>query len=466
VDQPSGQNIEGSGMASRDLKAEIANRPMRLFQFLVVGICIILNITDGFDSAAMSNAAPLVRKVFGISPQMLGAIFSFQAAGMVLGAIFMAPLADRFGRRNIILAASILLTAAMAGSTLANNAESLSVLRLCTGIAMGSMIVSLNVMIVEYSNAKWGNLLLAFMHSGFAVGTTISGFISIAVVDAYGWRGIFGVGALGNAAICLLGLAFLPESLDFLLVRQPRNSLARANGVLRKIGGEPLEDLPPLAPVASRPKTQITAFLTPQLMAPTLLLWATSFLYYVISYFQFQWTPTILASAGLSQHAALSSHSVTGTAAFIGNLTMGFFAARVGAARLTGIYFLLAAVSLLAVGFLGPQPAALLAAAGAASLFIQGSFTGLVINTTRFYPSEVRNTGTGFMLGVGRLGGIVGPSVAGVAMGLGWQRAHFYPVFAALAVLAAITIFSLGVLARRNAAAGLTPDQATTAAHS
>lgn len=438
-------------MAQSELRSLIAAQPMAIFQFVVVALCIAMNISDGYDSASMSNAAPLIRNEWGVTPAMLGIAFSAQAIGMVVGAVFLAPLADRFGRRSIICVAMGLLAAAMLVSALAGNVETLTFLRFATGIGLGTMIVSLNVTMVEYTNARLGNILVALLHSGFAVGTTISGLVAVPLIEAFGWRGIFASGGMASAALCLLALLMLPESLDFLLAKQPKNALARVNAILGKMQKPPLAALPPprIEPAGKRP-LRIMAVLTPTLRSPTLLLWLTAFMYYVVSYFQFQWTPAVLVEAGLPEHAALSSHTVTGLGSLTGNITMGLLAGALGSARLTGVYLTLAAVSLAMLGLAPADPTLMLGIAGLCSLFIQGAFTGMMITVVRFYPAELRSTGTGYVLGIGRIGAVLGPYAGGMMMSIGWERHSFYAVFAVLALVGAFAIWGAMGAAKRN----------------
>jgi MFS family permease len=312
------------------------------------------------------------------------------------------------------------------------------------------MIVSLNVAMVEFTNARLGNILIAILHSGFALGTTISGLLAVPLIEAFGWRGIFAAGGFASAALCLIGLLLLPESLDFLLARQPGNALARANAILRKMKQSRLEQLPPPRDAPVQRGLRIMAVLTPALKSPTLLLWATAFLYYVVSYFQFQWTPAVLAEAGLPEHAALSSHTATGLGSLAGNITMGLLASTVGSARLTGVYLACAAVGLATLGTMPAAPAAMLAVAGLCSLFIQGAFTGIMITAVRFYPAQLRGAGSGYVLGIGRMGAVLGPYLGGFLMSIGWERHSFYIVFAVLAFLGACAIWAMMNAARRS----------------
>jgi MFS family permease len=425
---------------------------MTIFQFIVVALCIAMNVSDGYDSASMSNAAPLIRRDWGVGPDILGVAFSAQAVGMVVGAIVLAPLSDRFGRRSVILFAMALIASVMLLSGLAGSVEMLTLLRFCTGIGLGAMIASLNIVMVEFTNGRLGNILVALLHSGFALGTTISGLVAVPLIEAFGWRGIFVSGGLVSAFLCLLALMMLPESLDFLLARQPKNALARTNALLIKMRQEPLTQMPPPREQPSKQGMRIMSVLTPTLTSPTLLLWIAAFLYYVVSYFQFQWTPAVLAEAGLPEHAALSSHAATGLGSLAGNITMGLFAAAVGSSRLTGIYLACAAISLAILGLMPAMPTTMLLVAGLCSFFIQGAFTGMMITVVRFYPPELRGAGTGYVLGIGRLGAVLGPYLGGWLMSIGWERHSFYAVFALLAFGCALAIWNVVGAARRSGA--------------
>lgn len=430
-------------MEKVDAKSMLKDAPMSRFQYFAVAVCVFANIVDGYDTVSMAFAAPALVKEWGLHPEVLGVVFSVVALGMVCGAVLLAPLADRLGRRVAILIACASMGVVMFCTPFVNSVSTLITLRFLAGVMLGVLIPSLNVIVSEYSNKKKASFLLGLLHIGYAGGVVVCSLVAATIVDQFGWRSIFFIGAGLNAMVVVVGLFLLPESIEFLLVKQPRNALVKINQLLHKFGREALQSLPAFVTRQTARRANLKTILTWAFMAPTLFLTIAAFCHYFVSQFQANWTPKILTDVGLSSTTALSSGVVLGVGAALGNILMGSFSSKFGAHRLTIAAFVLCAASLLTFAFAKAHPAILLAAAGAISLFIQACYTGVMINATRFFPVSVRSTGVGFVVGFGRSGGMFGTYLAGVMMGLGWDRSSFYPVFAAVCVVGAVAIIAL-----------------------
>lgn len=421
----------------------LKDRKMVLFQYAVVLFCVVSNISDGFDSLSMAFVAPVITREWQVDPKYMGIVFAAASFGLVLGSLFIAPLADRFGRRPIIVIASGTAALSMLIAAVSQSVTELAIGRLLIGMSIGTLIPSLNVMVAEYSNEKLGNLFLALLHVGFAIGAITCSVVAIYLLDWVGWRSVFLTAAALSGGLFLLALFFLPESLDYLLSRQPKNALERANRLLAKLRVPLLDTLPQRADSVDGQRMNAGRLLTPLLFVPTMLLWLAAASHYFVSYFKTNWTPSILVESGLDQSTAISSGIVMGVTAAAGNIVMGLLAHRVGVYRLTMGAYAMGTLALLLFGFIAADPILLLMAAGLVSFFIQATFTGTIIGATRFYSPDIRSTGVGLIVGLGRMGGIAGPVVAGVLISLGWDRSAYYPLFALICSLGAVAMFFL-----------------------
>ncbi len=433
--------------ADQDAPKVLADAPMTAFQFLVVLLCCVINMADGADVIVMAYAAPLISREWHVTPQVLGMVFGAAPVGMAIGAFGLAPLADKLGRRTIIVTAFSGITVAMLLTGLAGSVPVLAALRLITGIGLGTLLASLTVVIVEYSNRRWGNFFISVLHIGFAVGASGMGLIAAALADEFGWRSFFLVGGSVNVLILLACLFVLPESAEFLLASQPRNALARVNRIFARIGRAPLDALPP-KPVRGRKGVGLPSLLKPPFLRPSLLLWVASIGYAVVGYYHLNWTPHVLAEAGVATHLAISSGFFTGTGAILGNLSMGVLSSRTDAVRLTALYFLGAALALAGFGLVAPNAIGMFAMASLISFFTLGGFSGLMIVTSRQYPALVRGTGVGGVVGFGRFGAVIGPVIGGLMIGAGMELWGSYLVFAGFAL---IPFIALLILAGGNA---------------
>ena len=429
--------------------ALIARSPMHVRQFLLVVLCCLINTTDGYDMLSLALAAPQLRKEWGVAPQLLGVALSATSVGIVLGSFLVARISDRFGRRPVMLAALFVVTVAHGCSAVATSIWQIGVLRLGLGIALGTLVVSLNVLVAEFSNDRWRNVLLALGHAGFSLGMAVSGAIAAWVLEPYGWRFIFVGGAALNLVLLLLAAVFLLESPEYLTVRQPRNALARINGILTLLRQPPLASLPPL-PGGIPPQTRATALLAPPLRQVSILIWVAALTFAVVGYFLMSWNPQILVNAGMTPTQA--SYVVIINAAFgtLGHLSMAYLSRWIEETRLTALYFALMAAMLVAFGTVPASLPVLLGASGILTLFTVGAYTGLFLVAVKFYSSETRNVGLGFVVGWQRVGSIVGPMLGGLLIGASLDRLMTLVVFAAIAV---IPVMSMSWAARARSGA-------------
>jgi len=425
--------------SSSGVKSIGQDGPLTFWQIVVVGLCVLANISDGLDTTSIAYAAPALLREWNIAPGAFGIVLSAGAFGMLVGAIFIAPQADKVGRRTVILAAMTVSALGMFGLAASQNIVQLMIFRFIVGACVGALLPSLSIMVVEFSNEKRGNLFLALVHIGFAIGAILGAAIGAMVIDDYGWRAIFLAAAIIGTISCIACWVALPESVNFLIARQPPNALERINKLRERFGQTPLTELPPKPEAKVRKFSTVAAILSPQLLRTTLLLWVASFMRFFISYFLTGWKPQVLVMAGFADRSAIAAGMATSAAASVGVLCMGLFAAKIGSARATGIMMACCAAALLGFAFTeAPLPLILLAAA--CMFTIEAAFTGILITSTRFYSVENRSTGVGFTVGIGRIGAIIGPYVGGALIGMGFDRSTYFPVYASAAIIGAIAI--------------------------
>ena len=173
-----------AGPATSPLEA-IANGPMRFQQYAMVALCCLINVTEGYDIVSLAYAAPVIGREWGTPAELMGLVFSAAAIGVALGAFFLAPLADRFGRRAMMLAALIAITVSHAFSAVNHSVYALMGLRLLMGLGLGVLVVSLNIMVAEYSNNQRRNFMLGVLHSGFTVGMMLGGLMAALVLEPW-----------------------------------------------------------------------------------------------------------------------------------------------------------------------------------------------------------------------------------------------------------------------------------------
>ena len=402
---------------------------MRPVQILAVTICVVINMLDGFDVLVMAFTAPSIAAEWSLEPQSIGILLSAGLFGMSAGSLFIAPLADRLGRRNNILICLSIISVGMFASAFTNSVPELAAARVVTGLGIGGALASLTTITAEYSSYKRQGFAISMVQSGYPVGATIGGTIAAFLIVAYGWRSVYVFGAVCTLLMIPLVLRYLPESLEFLIERKPRNALGKVNQLLAKLGMEQLAEMPESQQTADTHKGSVLDLVSAPLRTSTLLLWCAFFMVMLSFYFVLSWTPTLLTEAGLRAEQGISGGVLMNIGGIIGGATLGYLTARFSAHRLTGLYMVLCVVFMTVFGLLDGYLGPMLVVGFVVGYFIFGSIIGLYSIAPDIYDTSVRNTGMGWAIGIGRFGGIIGPSAAGFLLAQGWTGAQCFYAF-------------------------------------
>lgn len=426
-----------------DLKSRVDSGPMSAFQCLAIGICMVLNMIDGFDVLVMAFTAALVSAEWRLGGAQVGLLLSAGLFGMAAGSLFIAPWADRFGRRPLILFCLALSGLGMLLSALSQTPVQLALLRGLTGLGIGGILASSNVIASEYASQRWRGLAVSLQSTGYALGATLGGLLAVWLLSQWGWRSVFLFGGAVTWLVIPLVWLWLPESLDFLLARRPDNALARINRLARRLGQAELGQLPPAAPRQPGAPGGFGQLLAPAMRRTTLLIWLLFFLVMFGFYFVMSWTPKLLVAAGLSAQQGITGGVLLSVGGIFGAALIGALASRWPLGRVLALFMLVTAGLL--VLFVG-SATSISAALGLGlliGLFANGCVAGLYALSPVVYDASVRATGVGWGIGIGRIGAIVSPTVAGFLLDGGWQPLHLYGVFASVFVIAAACLLWL-----------------------
>lgn len=427
----------------------LENAPMHWRQVLVVALCISLNALDGFDVLAISFAAPGIAEEWQIDRAMLGIVLSMELIGMAAGSVLIGNLADRIGRRPTILICLIVMAAGMLVSAVSSSVEMLSATRFFTGLGIGGMLSSTSAMVAEFSNARHRSLNVVLNIAGYSCGAIFGGLVASALLESSGdWRSVFVFGGMATLVALPLAWLFLPESIDSLLSRRPKEALERVNRTLQRLNHHPLTTLPP--PPAAPNNTSIASLFSQGLAGVTILLTTAYFAQIMLFYYLQKWVPKIVVDLG---HDPADAGRVL-VAANVGNLAaavlIGFasqkFSLRpmVIGAMVAGFF----AIGIFGLGFSDLTQISIVAAL--AAFFINAGVVGMYPILATVFPAHLRASGIGFVIGVGRGGSAVGPIIAGglFAMGSGLMTVSL--AMGAGGLVAAAMLFLLGRSLRRQ----------------
>ncbi len=426
----------------KSVQDQINNTPMSGFQVWAVTVCLAINMLDGYDVLVMSFAAPFVADDWALSDFVTGLLLSASPIGMALGSLFLAPLADVFGRRRMTLWSLAAVTAGMLASAAAANYTQLIALRFFTGLGIGAMLASLTVVVSEYSSRRRRTFALSILQAGFPAGALVWGSVAVPIILGLGWRWAFVFGGVLSGLMIPVAKAALPESLDYLLSSRPPDALEKVNRLLARMGKTPVDALEERSSVRPR-RASILSLFRQGRARNTLLLWVCFFCTLLVFYFFMSWTPKLLIDAGLSQQAGLSGGIILNAGAIIGGIALGLLASRIRLNWLQSGYALLGGVLMIAFGAFAGELYAALVLAFLVGLFGTGCIIGAYAAAPQIYPTEVRTTGTGVAIGLGRWGGVVSPTLAGLLLDASWTGPELYILFSIPLFVAAIAALFL-----------------------
>ena len=413
---------------------------VRPIQIVVLGLCLLVNALDGYDLQAAAFTSTSIMSEWGVATGAMGlTIFSVGVLGVGLGSFVLAPVADRLGRRPTVLIGLLLITVGMLTVSITATPLQLSGLRFLTGLGIGILFPTLNTLVSEYTPVAWQSLAVSVYATGYPIGAALSGALAPALIGHFGWRSVYVAGGAASLLLTLAVIALLPESLEFLLKVQPRDALQRARVIAIRLQVAPVDALP-ARQAAVRP-SPLTPF-EPQLVRRTLLISAAFFLLWLTEFFVVTWTPTILSREGLSLAAASRGGVMLTLGGMAGTLLVGAFGMSFGLVRVVGLYLCASFFTTLVFAVANVQASMVLVCAVLGFLLF-GSAVGLYAVAARIFPLEVRATGTGVALAFGRAGAVVGLSLGGLLMGLGWARGTYVSILALPVVAAALATFAL-----------------------
>ena len=398
-----------------DLRQAIDGQAFNKYHLRVLVLCALSVLMDGFDAQAMGFVAPTLSAEWNIPRGALGPILTAGLVGMLCGALFFGPLADRFGRRTILLFCTVWFGAFSLLTASATSIRSMEVLRLITGFGLGGTLPNAIALTSEYMPRRLRSTCVMLMFTGFSIGAATAGFVASILIKTFGWRAVF---VVGGAAPCLLAavLLGLPESIQFLVLRGGRTAQVKA--YLRKIA--PDLDVPEDV-CFDIPERRERRFVLGQLFrdgraVTTLLLWVVFFMSLLDLYFLNSWLPTVLHDSGRQLETALRITAMFQVGGAIGAFVLGRVFDRMKSFIGLAAAYAGAAACVVFIGMAGSSLIVQTGLVFATGVCVVGGQTGSNALAAELYPTSIRSTGVGWSLGIGRIGSIVGPMLGAILL--------------------------------------------------
>jgi len=430
----------------------IDRQPLSPFQVTIVVLCFLIVAIDGFDTAAIGFIAPAIRAEWHLTPAHLAPLFGAGLGGLMAGAFLFGPMADRFGRKNVLVLSVLFFGLASLASAWSPGLWELIVLRFVTGLGLGGAMPNTITLTSEFCPDKRRSFLVTTMFCGFTLGSALGGLASAGLIDGFGWRSVLIVGGVMPLVLSALLVWRLPESVRFLVMKG--KDAARVRETLQRIA--PDADLQYTSFVVTEKQgshgSPVGHLFKPELLRGTLLLWLTFFMSLLVIYLLSSWLPTLLRGTGMSLRTAALVTTMFQVGGTVGAIVLGWVMDRVNPHYALAASYTLAGVFVAAIGGLADAPVAASIAVFLAGFCVSGSQVGANALSANYYPTDCRATGVSWANGVGRLGSVVG-SVGGATMlSMGLTMPALFVLVGIPALIAGATMLSLGIVRRGNAA--------------
>jgi MFS transporter, AAHS family, 4-hydroxybenzoate transporter len=379
---------------------------------LIVALCFLINMVDGMDVNIMTFVRQSLQDDWNVPDAQMGGVFSAGLLGMGLGALLIAPLADRFGRKRIILSALALMSGGMIACGYVGSFTALIAARLVVGLGIGTVLAAMAALSSESAPAKDQNLAVGIVQAGFPLAAVFTGFAVAALLKHYAWQTM--LLWAGWLTVFMLPIAWyiLPNSTP--------------------------------APKDDVPHGQLSDLFRPGLRHRTFWLWAAIFFGLMVLYFILSWITKLSVQAGLNETNSIYAGAIYNFGAFVGTMTMSWLAVRVPLGRLIPVLLVSAAIAMMIFATIPLTLTLALVLAFIIGVTLQGGYNGVWPLAASVYPSRCRATGIGVAMGIGRSGAVVGPWMGGLLIA---AKAPLWALFGAYCVpllICALATFVIG----------------------
>jgi len=391
-----------------DVQAFLNEHPFSRFQWTVFALCFVVVLLDGFDTAAIGYIAPSLIKEWGVTRPELAPVLSAALFGLAAGALTAGPMADRWGRKRVLLGSVLVFGVACVGSAMASGLSGLTTLRFLTGLGLGAAMPNAVTLVSEYCPDRQRAMLTNAMFCGFPLGAAFGGFLAAWMIPLWGWRSVLMLGGSVPLVLSVLLWWRLPESVRYMVARaQP---LERVRAVLRRVSESAANAsafvLTERA-VAPQAHSGAGVVLSPTYRFGSAMLWLAYFMGLVIFYALVNWMPILFKDAGLEPQRATLIAALFPLGG-VGAVLFGWLMDRYNANKIIAVGYALTAASIYAIGQCTGHLGALMFVVFLGGAIMNTAQSSMPALAAAFYPTQGRATGVAWMLGIGRFGGIAG----------------------------------------------------------
>ncbi|QEY26610.1 MFS transporter [Neisseria zalophi] len=394
--------------------SDVINKyPLGKRQYIVLIICGILMILDGFDVQSISYAAPAILQEWQIEKAQLGTVFGAGLFGLFIGSLVFSYLSDKLGRRPVLLWSTLFFAICMIITAFVQNIEQLIILRFITGLGLGAIMPNAMALCGEITPQKQRVSVMMFISCGFTVGAMLGGFLAAFLIPHFGWQSVFLIGGIFPAILVIFMLKYIPESLQYMVLHRPESPKIHSSLAAFYPGEELPQRFEAVKPQGSMP---VKALFEHGRHRFTFSIWTISLLNMIALYFLSSWLPTLAKLTGMSLESAVLLGATLQLGGTVGTILMGLWIDRVGFHRILVPCYLVAAAGIALLGGTVNMIWLFFIVVFIIGFTVIGGQPAINAMAADFYPTEFRTTGVGWSLAAGRIGSIIGPVLGGWLM--------------------------------------------------
>lgn len=436
-----------------DITHAIDEAPFGKLHILVMVLCGLVAMLDGFDTQSIAFVAPVIGKSWALEAGTFGPIFSMALFGLMIGQFVAGPISDRYGRKPVILVSTLIFGVFTLMTAKASSVPELLILRFLTGIGLGGAMPNIIALTAEFAPKKLRATMVTIMFGGFPLGAVIGGYISSFLIPAYGWQSVFVLGGVVPLILLLVLYFILPESVHHQALSgkhndKIRHTLTRLNPkVTYTKDTHFVLNEPPLAGLSFK------HLFSEKRATKTVLIWISYFMSLLMIYFLMLWLPSILTKSGMTLDIGIKSAVFLNLGGMIGGIFIGQCADRLNPFTVLAVSYALAGLCIASIGFVGQSNALLMTSVFMAGFFVLGAQTAMNAVVTSVYPAQIRSTGLGSALAVGRIGSIIGPVAGGILMAAAWKIENIFIACAIPTIIACLALLYLKIVTSKSESA-------------
>jgi AAHS family 4-hydroxybenzoate transporter-like MFS transporter len=426
-----------------DVAALIDAEPIGARQWSIIALCAGVALLDGMDVQSIGLAAPGIAADLKMAATSFGAVFSAALAGLALGALFLGPLADRGGRKRILIGSTIVFGLFTLATAISQNLQQLLIFRFLTGVGLGGAMPSFIALASEYVPRPRRVGIVSLVWAGFPLGGVVSGLLGAHLIPTYGWHSIFWIGGILPILLAIALAALMPESLAWLI--NNRSGDRRIASTVKWIF--PPRDFSAVQDYrysrAADRSTKVSALFSEGRGPGTVLLWIAFFFVFMVLVTNSSWTPLLLKAQDIPVQQSSLAMAVYNFGSIFGSAGAGYLMMRFGPKVILATSIIAGAIAYAGVGFAAPVFSAIFGAEALFGLLMGCGSSGLIGLGAVFYPSTIRSTGVGWATAAGRLGSFCGPLLIGFLVSSGVSPAVIFTLLACGAGISGIVCLIL-----------------------